>query len=186
MSYDIFEKRESAVRSYCRLFPATFKTAREAILWDDNGRSYIDFFAGAGALNYGHNPTPLKEAMLAYLAVDGITHSLDMRTAAKAEFLETFSDRILAPRNLDYRVMFSGPTGANAVEAAIKLARKVTGRPNVAAFTNGFHGMSLGALAATGNKFNRTGAGVPLSGVDRYPYDGYFGDELDTVAMIRK
>lgn len=184
-SSDIFARRESAVRSYCRSFPATFKTAREAILWDDEGRAYIDFFAGAGALNYGHNPPALKDALIAYIRGDGIAHSLDLHTTAKAAFLEEFSDAILVPRNLDYRVLFCGPTGTNAIEAALKLARKITRRSNVAAFTNGFHGMSTGALAATGSKFHRNGAGVALNNIDRYPYHGYFG-AADTVAMIRK
>jgi diaminobutyrate-2-oxoglutarate transaminase len=183
---DIFETRESNVRSYCRSFPATFKTARDAVLWDQEGRTYIDFFSGAGALNYGHNPPLLKKALIDYISADGIAHALDLHTSAKASFLEAFTSTILLPRKLDYRVMFPGPTGTNAVEAAMKLARKVTKRPNIAAFTNGFHGMSAGALAATGNAFNRRGAGMPLNGVDRYPYEGYFGPTIDTTAMIRR
>jgi diaminobutyrate-2-oxoglutarate transaminase len=185
-SGDIFERRESEVRSYCRAFPATFKTARGDLIWDEADRRYIDFFSGAGALNYGHNPPALRTALLDYIASDGIAHSLDLRTTAKAVFLESFSSIILTPRELDYRVMFAGPTGTNAIEAAMKLARKVTKRTAIAAFTNGFHGMTAGALAATGNRFNRRGAGLPLSGVERYPFDGYFGPGLDTVAMIRK
>src|SRR3546814_10246263 len=90
-----------------------------------------------------------------------------MYTEAKAAFIECFEKLILEPRGMDYRVMFTGPTGANAVEAALKLARKVTGRTNVISFTNGFHGVTLGALSATGNGYHRAGAGVPLRDVDR-------------------
>jgi diaminobutyrate-2-oxoglutarate transaminase len=82
--------------------------------------------------------------------------------------------------------MFPGPTGANAVEAALKLARKVTNRSQVGAFTNAFHGMSLGALSVTGSNSKRAAAGINLPGVDRYPYCGYFGPEIDTIALIRR
>ncbi len=82
--------------------------------------------------------------------------------------------------------MFTGPTGTNAVEAAIKLARKVTGRELVIAFTNGFHGMTLGALACTGNAAKRGGAGVPLNHVSHEPYDGYYGPDVDTAALLEQ
>jgi diaminobutyrate-2-oxoglutarate transaminase len=149
----IFEERESVVRSYCRSWPAMFDRAAGSWMYDEGGRGYLDFFAGAGALNYGHSNPVLKRALLDYLAGDGVIHSLDLYTVAKREFLTTFDELILAPRQLDYRVQFPGPGGANAVEAALKLARKVTGRTEVISFSNGFHGMTLGALAVTGNPF---------------------------------
>jgi diaminobutyrate-2-oxoglutarate transaminase len=166
----IFEARESAVRSYCRTWPKVFDRAAGTWLYDEDGRGYLDFFTGAGALNYGHNNPVLKEALLDYLAGDRVVHSLDMHTAAKRDFLTAFEDVILQPRHLDYRVQFPGPGGANAVEAALKLARKVTGRTEVVSFTGGFHGMTLGALAVTGNKFHRAGAGVPLPYVTSVPF----------------
>jgi diaminobutyrate-2-oxoglutarate transaminase len=128
---NIFDRRESEVRSYCRAFPAVFKNARGAFVFDETGERYIDFFAGAGTLNYGHNNPQVKQAVMDYLSQDGIVHALDMWTVAKREFLETFEKVILEPRGFDYKVQFTGPTGANAVEAALKLARKVTGRANV-------------------------------------------------------
>lgn len=181
-----FEKLESGVRSYCRVFPAVFKRAKGELLWDVQGRDYIDLFAGAGALNYGHNNDLLKEGLLEYIREDGITHGLDLHTQAKQLFLEEFNRVILIPRRLQYRMMFTGPTGTNVVEAALKLARKVTGRTTVAAFTNGFHGMSLGSLAATGSHSKRHGAGVPLCNVDRYPFDGYFGTDTDTISYVER
>src|SRR5690606_3132008 len=159
----IIEELESNVRSYCRAFPVTFKSAEGAIITDNRDRSYIDLFAGAGALNYGHNDPDLKNSLLSYIQNDGIAHALDLTTVAKEEFLQTFSQLILGPRNLEYRVMFPGPTGTNSVEAALKVARKITGRSEVVAFTNAFHGMTLGSLALTGNQGKRDGAGVPLS-----------------------
>ncbi|MFP4208687.1 MAG: diaminobutyrate--2-oxoglutarate transaminase [Wenzhouxiangella sp.] len=179
MSIDTINRLESAVRGYVRNFPCVFTHAREARLTDEDGREYIDFFAGAGVMNYGHNHPDLKRALLDYLAEDRIVHSLDMATAAKARFLERFEEVILKPRGLDYRVQFPGPTGTNAVEAALKLARKVTGRERVISFTNAFHGMTLGSLAVTGNSFKRAGAGVPLSNVSMVPFDSYLDEGKD-------
>ncbi len=125
---DVFERRESEARSYCRSFPTTFKSATNATLTDVDGRSYIDFLAGCSSLNYGHNDPDMKAALIDYIASDGVTHGLDMQTEAKAAFIETFERLILEPRGMDHKIMFTGPTGTNAVEAAMKLARKVTGR----------------------------------------------------------
>lgn len=182
----IFEEMESEVRSYCRSFPTVFTWARGYQLRDKNGREYIDFFSGAGALNYGHNHPQLKEKLQAYIAADGITHGLDMATAAKGEFLQKFNDIILQPRGLEYKIMFPAPTGTNAVESALKLARKVTGRDTIISFTNAFHGMTLGSLSITGNARKRQGAGIPLNNVTFMPFDGYLGEEADTVEYISK
>jgi len=181
---DIFTTHESEVRSYCRSWPTVFERAKGDHLWDTEGRRYIDFFAGAGSLNYGHNPEPMKSALIDYLAADGVTHSLDMHTAAKARFIEAFRDTVLAPRGLDHKVMFPGPTGTNSVEAALKLARKATGRDTVVSFTNAFHGMTLGSLAITGNSMKRQGAGVPLGNAVSMPFDGFFDGPIDSVDYV--
>ncbi|MBW0128328.1 diaminobutyrate--2-oxoglutarate transaminase [Pseudonocardia oceani] len=180
----VFEDLESEVRSYCRSWPVVFDTARGSRLTDVDGRAYLDFFAGAGALNYGHNPPALKGPLLEYLSRDGITHGLDMYTTAKGEFLRTFEDKILRPRGLDYKVQFPGPTGANTVESALKLARKISGREAMINFTNAFHGMTLGALSVTGNSMKRGGAGIPLVHATPMPYDNYFdGTQPDFLWM---
>ena len=171
---DTFERLESEVRSYCRSFPAVFDRAVGCRLYDEQGRGHLDFFAGAGALNYGHNPPALKQPLLAYLASDGVTHGLDMSTRAKRAFLERFDELILRRRGLSYKIQFPGPTGTNAVEAALKLTRKITGREGVVSFTNAFHGMTLGSLSVTGNGFRRRGGGAPLVHPDTISFDGYF------------
>jgi len=175
---------ESEVRSYVRSWPTVFTTASGHELRDEDGRSWIDFFAGAGVLNYGHNNPKLLETLLAHLTSGAVVHSLDQATATKEEFLETFEDVILKPRGMDYKVQFPGPTGTNAVEAALKLARKVTGRENVIGFTNAFHGMTLGSLGVTGNSMKRGGAGIGLAGSTSMPYDGYMGDDTDTIELL--
>ncbi|MFE9610932.1 diaminobutyrate--2-oxoglutarate transaminase [Streptomyces sp. NPDC006012] len=172
----VFDELESEVRSYSRSWPTVFNHASGTRLYSEDGRPYLDFFTGAGALNYGHNPPVLKRALLDYLAGDGVAHSLDMFTVARRQFLEALRDLILRPRGLDHRVVFPGPGGANAVEAALKLARRVTGRSTVLHFTGSFHGMTLGALAVSGNAAKRAAAGVPLTYTMPLPYDGWGGD----------
>lgn len=182
---EIFERRESAARSYCRGMPAVFASASGSELTDANGKRYIDFLAGCSSLNYGHNDPDMKAALIEHISSDGIAHGLDLHTDTKAAFLRAFETHILAPRGLDHRVMFTGPTGANAVEAAMKIARKSTGRTNIIAFSNGFHGVTMGALAATGNGYHRGGAGMDTSGVTRLPYDGY-ASGVDSAALLEQ
>lgn len=183
---DIFKHIESAVQSYARAFPVIFTRAKGSHLYDEKGNAYLDFLAGAGTLNYGHNNPVLKKALIEYIEQDGITHGLDMHTGAKRKFLENLDRFIFKPRAMEYVVQFTGPTGTNAVEAAMKIARNVTGRHNIVAFTNGFHGVSLGSMAATGNSHHRDAAGIPLTGVTHLPYAGYLGHELDTVKLLQQ
>ena len=163
MNTSVFENYESNVRSYCRSFPTVFTTAKGAVMTDENGKNYIDFFAGAGALNYGHNPDYMITKLVDYLQSGGIVHSMDMYTAPKRDFLEYFQSQVLAPRGLNYKIQFAGPTGTNAVESAIKLARKVKGRENIFALMGAFHGMTLGSLALTTDRCSREGAGQCLA-----------------------
>jgi diaminobutyrate-2-oxoglutarate transaminase len=167
---DAFEELESRVRSYCRRWPVTFDGASGSWIYDESGRSYLDFFSGAGSLNYGHNDPVQKQALIDYIASDRIVQSLDMFTTAKRDFLVTLDELVLRPRGLSYRMQFAGPGGANSVEAALKLARKVTGRTTVVCFDGGFHGVTLGALSMTANPFYRTAAGVPLDHAVRLPF----------------
>ncbi len=181
----IFESMESEVRGYIRSFPTIFETSKGSILKDEQGVEYIDFFAGAGTLNYGHNNDLISQALIEYLQKDGIVHGLDMATSAKKEFIQTFQDLILKPRNLEYKIQFTGPTGTNAVETALKLARLVKGRSNVVAFTNGYHGLSQGSLAVTGNNEYRDESYISRCNATFMPFDGYFGD-WNTLEYFRK
>lgn len=188
----IFEQRESAIRAYSRTYPVVFDKADNARQTDENGKEYIDFFAGAGVLNFGHNNPNMKQAMIDYLQSNGVTHSLDMQTVAKRDFIEAFTSTILEPRKMPHRLQFMGPTGTNAVEAALKLARRVTGRQQVIAFSHGFHGMTLGALACTANQAFRKASGVPLQYVRHEPFgcetrcgDCQLGCGLDHLKQLR-
>jgi diaminobutyrate-2-oxoglutarate transaminase len=161
----IFENFESEVRGYIRSFPTIFKKAKGAILTDEQDVDYIDFFAGAGTLNYGHNNDLISNALIEYLQNDGVVHGLDMATTAKKEFMETFQELIL--------------------KTALKLARLVKGRSNVIAFTNGYHGLSQGSLAVTGNNEYRDESYISRSNATFMPFDGYFGD-FNTLEYLRK
>src|SRR5690606_8547910 len=186
MDLKIFDRMESEVRGYVRSFPVIFNKARGSELYDEDGRCYIDFFSGAGTLNYGHNNPVLRERMMAYLESDGVTHALDMATSAKKYFMQTLGRLVLEPRGMDYVLQFTGPTGTNAVEAALKSARQVKGRQNVISFTHGFHGVSGGSLAATANRKFRKAAGVALGNISFMPYDGYFGPDVNTMAYLER
>lgn len=166
----VFEENESAVRSYCRKYPVVFERAKGSYIYDQEGTAYLDFLAGCGALNYGHNNEEIKKAVIEYLENDGISHAMDMYTVAKGSFIETFEEKILKPRDLNYRIMFCGSTGTNAVEAALKLARKNKKRSNIIAFMGAFHGMTLGSLALTTDRTSRDGAGESLDNVTFIPY----------------
>ena len=180
----VFERLESQVRSYSRRWPVVFGRAAGSWLYGVDGTPYLDFFAGAGTLNYGHNDPVLKRALISYLEQDGVTHGLDMWTEARAELLEMLEEKIFTPRGLSYKVVFPGPSGATAVEAALKLARKVTGRQWVAYFSNAFHGMTLGALSVSGKPAVRRSAGISLSHCAELPYDEQLTDITDFEGLL--
>lgn len=183
---NIFEQRESSIRAYGRTYPVVFDKASNARQTDESGREYIDFFAGAGVLNFGHNNERMKLAMINYLQSNGVTHSLDMQTTAKRQFMERFVSTILEPRNMPHKLQFMGPTGTNAVEAALKIARRATGRSEIVAFSHGFHGMTLGALACTANQYFRGAAGVPLLHVSHQPFDNETGTGQHTLEELEQ
>ena len=186
MDLEIFDRMESEVRGYVRSFPVIFTQAKGSVLTDESGKEYIDFFSGAGTLNYGHNNPILKKKLIEYLNTDGVVHGLDMATSAKKYFMETFERVLLKPRKMNYTLQFTGPTGTNAVEAALKLARQVKGRSNVVSFTHGFHGVSGGSLAVTANEKFRDAAGVSLHNTAFMPFDGYIGPDVDTIAYFER
>ncbi|HEY7885965.1 MAG TPA: aspartate aminotransferase family protein [Cellvibrionaceae bacterium] len=188
----IFDQRESDIRAYCRVYPVVFDKAENARQTDETGKQYIDFFAGAGVLNFGHNNPHMKKAVIEYIDNNGVTHSLDMHTTAKRDYMERFVKTILEPRGMTHKMQFMGPTGTNAVEAALKIARRATGRREIIAFTHGFHGMTLGALACTANQVFRAAAGIPLEHVAHYPFgcektchDCTLGCGLDSIEQMR-
>ena len=182
-----FDEHESEVRGYVRSFPKVFDRAKGSLIFDEEGNRFIDFFAGAGALNYGHNDDDINKALVEYIQHEGIQHGLDKATVAKREFIDTLYSNVLEPRGLgDYKIQFTGPTGTNAVEAALKVARKAKNRSNVISFTNGFHGLSMGSLSITANSVYHDPAYPQFSHVTQAPFDQYLGEDYDTIDYLRR
>ena len=150
-----FEHFESNVRYYCRRWPAVFATSRGSTIFDEDSKEYLDFFAGAGVLSYGHNNPELVEIAIEHLRAGKLLHSLDTFTVEKREFLNTFEELILRPRHLDMVVQAVGPTGATAVEAALQLAQRITGKRAVLGFAGGYHGMTYRAASVSDSMAGR-------------------------------
>lgn len=135
---------EGSAVSYPGGLPMAVRRGRGATVEDMDGNVYIDFFGGAGVLNVGHaNPEVLRAA---HRQIDDLTHALDFPTAPRMRLVEAL--RRLLPRELN-RLFFGGPTGSDAVESALKLARFNSGRIPFIAFEGSYHGMSSGALSLT-------------------------------------
>lgn len=180
------EALESGVRYYGPRFPANFVSARGSRLVTEDGREILDFLSACGSLNYGHNHPRLKQAAIDFLKRDGLLNALDLTTPIRQTFMRRFRDVVLAPRGLNYLLQFTGPTGTNAVEAALKLARKATGRTTIVAFSNAFHGVTLGALAATGGEGVRRASRPLLHGVVRLPFAGYDGAGVEELLRYER
>ena len=182
---EVFERYESNIRTYCRSFPALFARGEGRYLFDNQGRKWLDLLSGAGSMNYGHNHPVLKQALIEYIEANGIVNSLDLSTTAKSEFLRALNEVILEPRGLEYRCQFCGPTGTNVVEAALKLAKKITQRKGVVAFSNSYHGMSAGSMAISSSQGRYSSE--PYFNSERVtfmPFEGFSGCE-EEIKLIR-
>jgi len=156
---------ESSVVSYSKGMPMALKSGRGATLEDVDGNIYIDMFGGAGVMAVGHgHPEVLKAA---HEQIDEITHTLDIPTPTRQKMVEVLGK--LLPKELS-RVFFGGPTGSDAVEQAIKLARYNTGRDGIIAFEGAYHGMTGISLALTCDSHHRDGIGQLVPGVQFIPY----------------
>ncbi len=162
--------RESAARSYARHLPIVPVRAEGMTIYGADGRAYLDCLSGAGVLALGHNHPVAVAAIRRVLDSGAPLHVLDLATPIKDEFTETLLGILPPDLARDARIHFCGPSGADAVEAAIKLARIATGNTGLIAFTGAYHGMTAGALAATGNNAIRTPTRVNDAGVTRLPY----------------
>lgn len=168
------ERQESNARSYPRRIPLALKRARGIHVEDVEGRVFIDCLAGAGTLALGHNHPVVFDAIRRVLASELPLHTLDLTTPVKDQFVQDLF-AILPPAFVrQAKIQFTGPTGTDGVEAALKLTRIATGRSTVLAFHGGYHGMSQGALALMGNLKTKTPLGSLLNhGVQflPFPYD---------------
>lgn len=141
---------DSSAVAYPNHIPIAFEEGRGATLRDADGNTFLDFFAGIGVLNVGHANPYVNDAV--HEQLDKVTHAVDFPTEPRLDLIEKLDD--IAPGALagDNRVVFGGPTGSDAVEAAIKLAKFNTGGTGLLAFRGAYHGATAGAMSLTGNK----------------------------------
>lgn len=162
-------RRESSARTYARRIPLNLVAARGVMVRDSHGDEYIDCLAGAGSLPLGHSHPAIVEAIQQALRDELPLTTLDLMTPAKDAFVEQLF-AVLPPTLTDGRIQFCGPTGADAVEAAVKLAKTATGRTGLVAFGGGYHGMTHGTLALTGAHAPKRHLGPLLPDVQHLPF----------------
>jgi diaminobutyrate-2-oxoglutarate transaminase len=138
---------ESRARSYPRAVPIALEEGRGATVKDADGNTYLDFFGGAGTLNVGHSNPAVARA--ASEQQEKLVHALDFPTRARLALMHRLKELLPGALKRTARIHFGGPTGSDAVEAALKLVRAHTGRRPVVAFQGAYHGMTEGALSVT-------------------------------------
>lgn len=162
------EELESRNRSYPRGIPIAFNKAKGAIIEDVDGNLYIDFISGCGVFNLGHNNPKIIKSLEKYRGL--ITQAVDFPTKVKIEFMRALSNALPKSLKGKSKINFGGPTGSDAVESAIKLARIVKGRHGIIAFQGGYHGMTMGALSVTSKLSHRRSNEPLIPGVHFMPY----------------
>jgi diaminobutyrate-2-oxoglutarate transaminase len=181
---------ESSARSYPRKFPITLAKAKGSWVEDVEGNRYLDFLNGAGTLAIGHNDDEVNQAMVDMIQSGATLHTLDMMTPAKETFVETLLSIVPEELASKAKIQFCSPSGSDATEAAIKLCKTATGRGTVIAFSGGYHGMSHGAMALTGNLNAKSKVQNIMPGVQFMPYPYSYrcpmglGGEAGTKACI--
>ena len=168
--YEFVRQRESRARTYATRFDRVFGEALGTRLYDTEGRPYLDCLAAAGTLALGHNHPYVVHAVTEFLRSNRIQQALDLTTPAKYQFLRKLYECLPWEFAVHARVQFCGPSGADAVEAALKLFKTATGRSAVLAFHGAYHGMSGGSLALTGNLAAKARIGSLLPDVHHLPY----------------
>ncbi|WP_261132230.1 aspartate aminotransferase family protein [Bacillus sp. Marseille-Q3570] len=145
------ERRESNARSYPRRIPIAIEEAEGIFVTDVEGKRYYDCLAGAGTLALGHNHPVVIEAMEQVIRDKRPLHTLDLTTPVKEEFVNEIFSSLPEPLKDRAKIQFCGPTGGDAIEAALKLVKTATGRSSILTFHGGYHGSTHGTMAISGN-----------------------------------
>jgi diaminobutyrate-2-oxoglutarate transaminase len=181
---------ESSARSYPRKFPFAIVKSKGSWVEDVEGNRYLDFLNGAGTLALGHNYDEVSQAMVDLIQSGAPLHTLDLMTPMKEEFVEELFSLLPPELAKKAKVQFCSPSGSDATEAAIKLCKTATGRSTIIAFSGGYHGMSHGAMALTGNLHAKSKVPNIMPGVQFMPYPYSYrcpmglGGEAGTKACI--
>lgn len=163
-------QRESNARSYPRRFPIAIRTASGCILTDIDGKTYIDCLAGAGTLALGHNHPEVLDTLRDVLNSGLPLHTLDLTTPVKDTFVSNLLDTLPSGLHDQAKIQFCSPSGSDAIEAAIKLAKTVTGRSDIISFRGAYHGMTQGSLSLMGSVAPKAAIGSLLAGSHFFPY----------------
>jgi diaminobutyrate-2-oxoglutarate transaminase len=177
-SYPIFgneyldrqEAIESNARTYPRRLPLALKSGRGIRVWDVEGREYIDCLAGAGALALGHNHPVVVEAIQNALSEEVPFQTLDLPTPLKDRFIRELYESLPPPFEKQFKIQFCGPSGADAIEAALKLVKTATGRRGLLAFHGAYHGMTLGTMSVSGESVPKAAIGGLSAEVQFLPF----------------
>ena len=169
-----------------RSAPIVFDKASGSELFAEDGKRYIDFHSAGGSQGFGHNNLKVCSALIDYLCNDRVIQTCDRKSVAKRSFIQTFVDKVLLPRNLNHKLLFTDPASGVATEIALRIARRHTKRGSVVAFTNSSHGLTEGALSASSSPHARGDLQYPRANTVFMPYCAYLGEDVDTVAHLRR
>ena len=183
---NILERFESVVQNSVRAAPVVFDKASGSELFDERGKRYIDFHSGGGSQGFGHNNLKVCSALIDYLCNDRVIQTGDRKSVAKRNFVEIFVTKILAPRNLGHKLLFTDPASGIATEVALRIARRHKKRAGVIAFTNSSHGLTEASLSVTSSPHARGDLLDLRANTVFMPYCSYLGEHVDTVAYLRR
>ncbi len=161
-------EHESSVRSYPRRIPIAIRRGAGSYIEDVDGNVFIDFLNGAGALPFGHGHPELLEAVQHQLPM--LSHGLDFPTEVRDEFISAQLSMLPEEMRDCTKIQFCGPSGADAVDAALKLCKTATGRAEIIAFQGAFHGCSHAAMTVSGLLAQKERIGNRVPGVHFFPY----------------
>ncbi len=178
---DSFDRFESVTHSSVLRAGVVFDRADTSDLFDQDGNRYIDFCSGG----YGHNVAEVRSALIFHLSTKRLMQSCDCASVTQRHFVEAFTGKILQPRNLRYRILFTEPGPATAVHAALKLACAHKNRTRIIAFTGSSHSLGSGQFAPASRSALQQTSPLLRNNTTFMPYCGYFGEELSTIAYFR-
>jgi thiol-disulfide isomerase/thioredoxin len=183
---NVFDRFESVVQNSVRAAPIVFDKASGSELFDERGKRYIDFHSAGGSQGFGHNNLKVCSALIDYLCNDRVIQTCDRKSVAKRNFIETFVSKVLVPRNLNHKLLFTDPASGIATEIALRVARRHKKRSGVIAFTNSSHGLTEASLSVTSSPHARADLLDLRANTVFMPYCSYLGENVDTVAYLRR
>ena len=176
------ERFESVAQSHAVRAPVVFDRTLPFQLVDEKGNSYVDFSSGG----YGHSNLSVHTALIDHLSREQVIQACNRTSVVRRRFVEAFAERILQPRHMAYRILFTDPASGTAAETALKLARRCKRRTKIVAFTDASHGITDGSRAITGGSPDGRAFSALRSNTTFMPFCGFFGEGTDTITYFRR